>query len=179
MMRLNPRTGKRFYKGDKRDDGWVFNCYLGSTLPDGYYREVWIMPTPKAKPSSKPLNKLGYQMTKLLGGARSHAKARKHSVPEITKQDLLNQWHKQSGKCAYTGWDMSLETGSKLIVSLERRDNSVNYTKDNIILVCWVANCAKNTLTLDQFIQLCGAVVVHTSNLSGDQLLTTMGAQCD
>jgi hypothetical protein len=177
MMRINPQTGKRFRKGNKREDGWVFHCYLDSKLPDGYYREIWLLPESKRKTKPREIDKLGRQMTKLLGNAKTHSKTKRQIAPEITKQDLIDQWNAQNGKCAYTGWEMSLDTGSKLIASLERRDSSRGYSRDNIVLVCWLANCAKNTLTLDQFIQLCGAVVLHVSNMTDEQRTLTMGAQ--
>lgn len=96
----------------------------------------------------------------LLNSARTHAKNRGHDAPEVTLDDLFELWADQRGLCAYTGWPMDVQTGSKYVVSLERIDNTLSYTRDNTALICWCANDAKGKLTHAEFIQLCVAVAM-------------------
>jgi 5-methylcytosine-specific restriction endonuclease McrA len=43
MKRINPKTGKPFRHGDKRDDGRIFRCYdLERKNKSGYHPEQWI-----------------------------------------------------------------------------------------------------------------------------------------
>lgn len=44
--RLNPATGKLFKLGDKREDGYFFQCYLPSRKGKGNYMgEKWLSPS--------------------------------------------------------------------------------------------------------------------------------------
>ena len=78
---------------------------------------------------------------------------RKHTN-KLTIEDLKLLWDKQSGKCAITGLKMilpettaSTNVGPKC-VSIDRVDNTKGYTIDNIQLVCYSANLARNSFTI-------------------------------
>jgi hypothetical protein len=165
MKRLNPKTNSPFRKGHKRDDGWVFNCYLSTTNSDGCFKELWIWPLQKENKPPKSNNAwrdtLSGRLRGLIANAKGHSKQRNHPPPDVTVEDLLELWKEQKGLCAYTGWKLSVITGSINVVSLERKDSAIGYTKDNVLLVCWAANSAKGKLSHDKFIQMCCAVVVN------------------
>jgi len=169
MKRINPNTNLPYRKGQLRSDGWKFNCYLNTLNDDGYFKELWTYIEPKkVKPKTIPKSKhwsigntLSGRMGRILACARQHSRDRKHPVPEITKDDLINLWNKQSGLCSYTGWPMEFTIGSPKVVSLERKDQTIGYTKENITLVCWCVNDAKGKLKHDEFIELCKAVINH------------------
>ena len=45
MMRLNPRTNKRFRYGEVREDGFIFDAYKTSIIKkDGFFAENWRSP---------------------------------------------------------------------------------------------------------------------------------------
>ena len=45
MKRINPRTGKPFKHGEKREDGYMFTGYNYKKIKqDGTFQEVWISP---------------------------------------------------------------------------------------------------------------------------------------
>ena len=45
MKRNNPKTGRPFKRGDKREDGFVFKeYYLGKMKQDGFFKEKWYSP---------------------------------------------------------------------------------------------------------------------------------------
>jgi hypothetical protein len=89
-----------------------------------------------------------------------HRKTRRNHKVKITLQDLLQQWYKQNGKCALTGWTMTHEPSVKTAtnVSIDRVDPALDYTADNISLVCSVVNYAKWRFTQDEFVDMCKAV---------------------
>lgn len=78
---------------------------------------------------------------------------RKH-INNLTVEDLKLLWDKQSGKCAITGLQMilpestvSTNVGPKC-ASIDRIDNTKGYSIDNIQLVCYSANLARNSFTI-------------------------------
>lgn len=101
------------------------------------------------------------RLNSLLANARSHSVPRGHGPVEIDIEFLLKLWEQQRGLCAYTGWPMNTITKSPQLVSIERKDNARGYTPDNCVLVCWMANNARGTSSLSDFVALCSAVVKH------------------
>jgi len=106
---------------------------------------------------AKHTNTLKGRLNRLVIGARKSAKD-KGLAFDIDVNDVISSWIIQEGKCLYTGWDMTTITGDPKLVSIERKDNSIGYLKNNFILVCWCANRARNTLDLSFFIEMCKAI---------------------
>lgn len=86
--------------------------------------------------------------------------ARKRKIPfdeKLTSKDLFELWEKQKHKCFYTGICMSLNKEDKLhLVSVDRIDSSIGYTKDNIVLCTYAFNSFKfnyDIETIKKFIQ--------------------------
>jgi hypothetical protein len=79
---------------------------------------------------------------------------------EITIGVLIDIWNKQNGKCYYTGIPMELQSSRKIedcetktnkkVVSVDRIDSNKGYTKDNIVLCCWVVNNIKQDLSVEE-----------------------------
>lgn len=74
----------------------------------------------------------------------------------ITKEDLIELYEKQKGKCAFSGLVMEMKTGPRhksntFSISLDRINNDKGYTKDNIQYLCWQINKMKSNLTDDEF----------------------------
>ncbi len=60
--------------------------------------------------------------------------------------------------CHYTGRELTLDNRKINTLSLDRIDNSKGYTKENVVLCCHRINQMKNTLTNNDFINLCNDV---------------------
>ena len=71
---------------------------------------------------------------------------------------------KQDYKCALTGWQLEFNSGGSfggrnpLGCTIDRKNNELGYTIDNIHLVCCLANITRSKLTLERFKELCIAV---------------------
>lgn len=80
---------------------------------------------------------------------------------DVTVEDLLELYTKQSGKCALTGFQMSLPKGSRHLytISVDRINSNVSYYKDNIQLTCWGANRIKSNLTQSDLLFWCENIV--------------------
>ncbi len=85
---------------------------------------------------------------------RGRARTRK-ILFEISTQDIKDIYKKQGEICKYTGRKLSLGTNKDEQISLDRRDSSLPYTKDNVDLVCLEIQFAKHDMTSKKFIKMC------------------------
>lgn len=76
----------------------------------------------------------------------------------VTKEELLQCYKNQQGKCYYSGMPMVLTLeGAGTIeenpyqITVDRLDSQKGYDKDNIVLCCLVANSAKSVLSQEEF----------------------------
>lgn len=98
---------------------------------------------------------------------KSRAK-RKDITCDIDAEFLLTLLERQEGKCAGTGRELlpSMYTAEKHrsdkdTVSVDRIDSNLGYTRDNIQLVGFHYNTAKNSFSDEEFINLCRDVVLN------------------
>lgn len=86
----------------------------------------------------------------------------------LEKDDLLELWIEQQGKCAMSGIDMMLDPGegtrNDVRASIDRINSSEPYMPGNIHLVCAIVNLMKNDLSYNRFIGLCEKIVRHQAN---------------
>lgn len=79
----------------------------------------------------------------------SHSNAKRRNIPyALSIYDLRDMYKEQGGKCHYTGVSMKLHTKEvakrdPLLLSIDRLDSSVGYTKENTVLCCWGCNALK------------------------------------
>ena len=102
----------------------------------------------------------------ILKNTRDRA-ALKDRVCTIAYDDLLALWHTQKGLCALSGYPMAYTTGDMRKVSIDRIDSSLGYTRDNIQLVCRLANRAKSNIDNAEFIALCRAIASRSAAVQG------------
>lgn len=73
---------------------------------------------------------------------------------ELERNFLADLFVQQNGKCALSGVDMTLISGKGKIAtnaSVDRIDGSKGYTKNNVQLVCLMANVCKGTGSNEDF----------------------------
>ncbi len=95
-------------------------------------------------------------------GLREHYRRIKKRSYEynVDLNDLLDQWNKQEGKCAYTGVKLvhPNQNGNNLnTASLDRIDSNLGYVKGNIQFISIACNHAKNSMTeneMQKFMEL-------------------------
>jgi len=87
---------------------------------------------------------------KLYDSSLAHSKTREEkgkvnaSEHSITIDDIYSQYSKQNGKCIYSNIIMSHKPLSDFMMSLERTNNDIGYTKENITLSCSEFNSGKS-----------------------------------
>jgi len=89
---------------------------------------------------------------------------------DITVDDLMELWRKTDGRCVMSNKPMSLETGTvknrnMMKVSIDRKDSTVGYTKNNIQLVCYMYNAGKNSSTDEETLEFWRSVINYQDSL--------------
>lgn len=82
---------------------------------------------------------------------------------EVTMKDLWDQYVSQNYKCALSGRSIGFVHSRKGNASLDRKDSSLPYTKSNIWWLHKDVNYAKQSLNVEEFIQLCREVSATTN----------------
>lgn len=89
------------------------------------------------------------------------ANSRKREGSEkLSGIDIQNLFDKQRGICKISGVKFDIESKWDR-PSLDRINNNLGYTKDNIQLVTWIVNHTRGELSIEEFIEMCGKVYEH------------------
>ena len=106
------------------------------------------------------------------GRTISHYKkiAKKRGIEfNITIEDLWRKYVEQEMKCPYTGISLIISPKNKILrtpnnASLDRIDSNLGYIVSNIQWVYKKVNVMKNTMTHDEFIDICNLISKNCSN---------------
>ena len=147
-------TGKKV-DGSPKYNSWCKKCIAVKQVL--YHKRTW---------GDDKLKYTAFKRTKsvrsYLQYLRSKAVQRKKGNEVISLDALELLWATQEGKCALTGWSMTMELANGVVTtncSLDRIDSSVGYVVGNVQLVCRAANVAKHDLSQAEFFKLCRAVL--------------------
>jgi hypothetical protein len=121
--------------------------------------------------------KTGFYINKTIWNQYKKGALERNLIFEITPEDIFDLYKKQNGLCVYTGAQLNCDNivCKKIDWSIDRIDNSIGYTKDNILLVSKTANVFRNRSTIKEFLEFCNMVVsVHNatqkySNMSPEE----------
>lgn len=90
----------------------------------------------------------------VLKTSKQMAKKRKIIDYELDIDFLVDLFEKQNGKCAISGLEMTHIAGKGCVptnISIDRIDNDLGYTKQNVQLTCRFINQAKMGMTMVEF----------------------------
>ena len=92
-----------------------------------------------------------------------HRAAKKGILFNIDESHLQQLWKEQQGLCFYSDIQMSLlQDDATYSISIERKDSSIGYTQDNVVLCCSAVNRMKNKMDSDTFFTFINAI--HQKN---------------
>jgi hypothetical protein len=140
--------------------------------PAAYHREWYAKNPDKARKLSEKSFGTFYctlkgRATHMLNNARSRAKRKGYEF-DLDHDFILQKLSK--GVCEVTGLPFVFKlNGGKghktnsFSPSLERKDNSKGYTKDNVQIVCWIYNRAKGAFPLEDLILMVKALTTANS----------------
>jgi hypothetical protein len=88
---------------------------------------------------------------------RAAALGREYSLPPGWAKQ---QYALQTGVCALTGQAFNKDRMRRapFAPSIDRVNNKLGYTPENCQLITYIANCAKNQFTVEEFTEMCLAV---------------------
>jgi hypothetical protein len=154
--------------GEEKDVSLFFKHTATS---DGWHS--WCKPCCKEgneKSKKKKYSTIEGRVPTFLISCRNNSSKRGNEF-DITKEDLIEMWNIQGGKCAYTFFDMDLQPNTPYSVSVERIDSKVGYTKENTVLVCNAINRMKSNFEPEIFYEMCRAVVATLGDKKGNLIV--------
>ena len=140
------------------------NLAKDPAVAQGYRKQYYTDHRPQLKEREYArMHTLAGRLRALVRGSRAslqvRGRAKRNLEHSITYEDLMALYEQQEGKCALTGRSMTTITKDPDVISLDRIDNDKGYTRDNIQLVTGQVNRCKNAYTVEEFIDMCRAVV--------------------
>ena len=155
--------------GVKKDGSAKYNSWCKCCTKEkmSSYHERTYGPEKLSHSSQKRTRSIRAYMQYLL------AKARNRLGASIDASYLEDKWHAQSGRCALTGWEMTMKLGIGVVstnASIDRINSSLGYVEGNVQLVCRAANVAKSDFELEFFVALCAAVSEKANGLQNASL---------
>lgn len=94
-------------------------------------------------------------------GARDRA-SRKNIPFTITKEDLMELWELQEGRCAISKIPMTFEMDNGRVftnISIDQKNAGQGYTKENIQLICQAVNQLKSDWDMNTVLYICKQIV--------------------
>jgi len=79
---------------------------------------------------------------------------------DLTPSHVLNLF-RNAKKCPYFGWDLTFSQGNKdkTLASLDRVDSNLGYTKDNVVVISYLANLMKSSASEDELLAFALGVI--------------------
>ena len=139
--------------GSPKYNSWCKTCI--SKKQSEYHQRTWGVAA---------LQRTAYKRTQSVRAYLTYlrAKAVKRGGACVSLDALETLWAVQEGRCAITGWPMTMELGRGVVqtnASIDRIDSKQGYVPGNVQLVCRCVNIAKSDLTDSDFANMCRAVV--------------------
>jgi hypothetical protein len=150
-------TGKKV-DGTPKYNSWCKTCV--SSKMKSYHKKTW---------GEEKLQFTAFKRTKSIRAYITYlrSKAIKRKSTCLSIDQLQEIWTKQNGKCALTGWDMTMILGQGNIntnASIDRIDSTKGYVEDNVQFVCRVVNVFKSNATEEVLYNMCEAIIKNKNN---------------
>ena len=155
---FNFYTSGKKVDGSSRYNSWCKSCI--SSKMKSYHKKTW---------GDEKLQFTAYKRTKSVRSyityLRQKAIVRKNSCININELEEI--WNKQNGKCALTGWEMTMILGKGNIAtnaSIDRIDSSLGYIENNVQFICRAVNIFKSNATEELLYKMCEAILENKKN---------------
>lgn len=146
--------------------------YANKTMPYRNYKHTNCIECDKKRENKSrrknlgQTENLGYYLRNILNGIKT--RGRKNNIEvSITLEDLLEQYKNQNGFCNLTNIKLTSFINKGKIptnISVDRIDPKLNYTKDNIQLVCSRVNIIKLDDSIEDTIYWCKLIIRQHEN---------------
>jgi hypothetical protein len=90
---------------------------------------------------------------------------KKNRICDITIHDLQDIYQNQKGKCYYSNHEMYVkDLDDMFVLSIDRKDSSQGYTKENVVLCCAMVNYMKSNSNINEFKHIIGKIAENSQN---------------
>jgi len=88
----------------------------------------------------------------------------------LTAKYMINLWKKQNGLCYYSNIELSFPTHECMnskhslqvsAASIDRKNSSIGYLKNNVVWSSWICNAGKNIYSIEEYVQICKKVALN------------------
>ena len=148
------RYSKPLKSGAPKYGSWCKACIAKKQA--SYHKRTW---------GPERLQFTAFKRTKTVRAYLTYlrSKAVQRGKGDVVSVDALETlWFSQNGRCALSGWEMTMELAKGVVstnASIDRIDSAQGYVPGNVQLVCRAVNIAKHDLSTSDFLQLCRAVL--------------------
>jgi len=150
-------TGKKADSSPKYQS-WCKSCI--SSKMKSYHKKTW---------GEEKLQFTAFKRTKSVRAyityLRQKAVKRKNNC--ISIDELEHIWNNQNGKCALTGWDMTMILGKgniKTNASIDRINSNLGYIENNVQFICRAVNVFKSNAKEEFLYEMCKAIIKNKTN---------------
>ena len=101
----------------------------------------------------------------MIGKGLQMALKRRPTQNAVTVDELMDIWKSQDGKCVVSGLIMTWRKGKTqpTSISIDRIDSKLDYTKNNVRLVCYQVNSFKNRWSDEQMLSMATSICNHNN----------------
>lgn len=154
----------------KRDDGrWIRLCSVCNS-EISHLRRNYCIGAHNIEQPCKRCSNINNNPSGMVGAVRmswfqsfGKSAATRGYEWNITPEFIDAMYNEQQGRCALSGLSIGWSiTGWDHTASIDRIDNDCGYTENNVQLVHKQINMLRGSLSIDEFIQLCGYVTQKT-----------------
>ena len=142
----------RFQKGRREFTTWHIRCYDCKNVKRTANTLEWS----KTAPVRDILKEQLYNASK-------RATKKGKYICDITLDELMEIYTKQSGKCYISGRELKTEVRDLDRISIDRIDSKKGYTKDNVGLVCSQVNLMKLDMPVELLLEYVKNIQEHNS----------------
>ena len=82
---------------------------------------------------------------------------------------MYELWKKQQGRCALTGFPISIQGDTNLRLSIDKIIPELGYTKGNVQWTIFAANRAKGDMCMDDLISLCKMIIERATTIENTE----------
>jgi len=96
------------------------------------------------------------------------ARHRSSVKSDLTVECIIKLLNDQHGRCFYSGIEMEFRSfgsgRSPYSVSIDQVIPGGGYTKDNVVLCCWIVNAGKSNLSIEEYLNICQSVASYSKS---------------
>ena len=158
---VKPRT--EFYASNSKSDGCASYCKLCSQIRNKEFRQKYLERVREGQRG------FSYRYFRTPSGRYTTIKSRckrKGTSLSMSRQEFIRWFNEQTLRCYYCDWPVeALESKAQRDIDslvIDRKDNELGYSLDNICISCWLCNQIKSNFFTEEEMLYIGTHFIRT-----------------